>query len=212
MLDNNFYITTPRLAITYPDPKNEAHIAFSLELYKDYTTTDANGTVKHTIPDRAAAIAMMETRAAQIETTGYGRYYVSVLPPTSSPEEDEAERVQKSTLVGMVSLNLRNADAPPLPDIGFNLLPSTRGKGYATEAVEGLTKWYEKEKGVTELLGYCDDDNIASTKVLRRAGFELLGDRVIASLMNAGNVSQEHQGKLLVWTRGLKKDPKEYGL
>lgn len=212
MLDHSFYITTPRLAITYFNPRRESHIAFTLELYKDYKTTDENGNVKYTIPDRAAAIATMETREEQIETTGFGRYLVSVLPSASDPNEDIAERVQKSTPVGLVALNLRGADTPPLPDIGFNLLPSTRGKGYATEATEGLTKWYEKEKGVTEILGYCDDDNFASIKVLERTGFKLLGERDIAALTNPGNVSQYSSAKMLVWTRGLKKDPTEYGL
>ncbi|KAF1971253.1 hypothetical protein BU23DRAFT_556068 [Bimuria novae-zelandiae CBS 107.79] len=211
MLDFNFYITTPRLAITYFNPTKESHIAFTMELYKDYTSVDENGAVKKIMPDHAAAIKLMEDRAAQIESTGYGRYLVSVLPP-SDFSEDIAHRVRNATPVGLVGLNLRGPDTPPLPDIGFSLLPSARGKGYATEAVEGLTGWYASEKGVTELLGYCDEDNEASIKVLRRAGFELLGERDIAPLKNNGGVKHDQPEILLVWTRGLKKDPKEYGL
>ncbi|KAF2449938.1 hypothetical protein P171DRAFT_428058 [Karstenula rhodostoma CBS 690.94] len=212
MLDFSFYITTPRLAITYFNPSKESHIALTLELYKDYTTVDENGNTKPTIPDRAAAIDMMETRSTQIETSGYGRYCVSVLPPAES-HEDTAKRVENATPVGLVGLNLRGPDTPQLPDIGFNLLPAARGKGYAAEAVKGLSDYYDREKGVTELLGYCDDDNEASMKVLRRAGFELLGERNIRALQSPGQVSKgKHPLKLLVWVRGLKKDPKEYGL
>lgn len=213
MLDFSFYTTTPRLAITYLNPSKESHIAFTLELYKDYTTVDENGKTKPTIPDRAAAIDMMESRATQIETSGYGRYCVSVLPPPNESDDDTAKRVANATPVGLVSLNLRGPNTPPLPDIGFNLLPSARGKGYATEAVKGLSDYY-REKGVTELLGYCDDDNEASTKVLRRAGFELLGERNIRWEASPGQISSTSDGphKQLVWTRGLKKDPKEYGL
>ena len=212
MADHDFYITTPRLVITYFDPANEAHIAFNLDLYKDYTTIDENGNVKRTIPDRAAAIDMMETRVAQIKSTGYGRYLVSVLPPPSGKNEHILDRVRGATPVGLVSLNTRGPDALPLPDVGFNLLPSSRGRGYATEAVDGLLGWYERERGVTEVLGYCDDDNEASMKVLKRAGFELLGERYISGLMNYGGIKVAQPEKSLVWTRGLKKDPKEYGL
>ncbi|OAG06438.1 acyl-CoA N-acyltransferase [Paraphaeosphaeria sporulosa] len=213
MLDFDFYITTPRLVITYFNPSKESHIAFTLELYKDYTVVDENGTTKPTIPDHAAAIEMLEGRATQIETTGYGRYCVSVLPPPTDSNEDIAKRVENATPVGLVGLNLRGPDTPPLPDIGFHLLPSVRGKGYAAEAVKGLSDYYDREKGVTELVGYCNDDNEASMKVLRRAGFELLGERNIASLMSPGTISKGGQpNTLLAWARGLKKDPKEYGL
>jgi RimJ/RimL family protein N-acetyltransferase len=214
MLDFNFYITTPRLAITYFNPRKESHIAFTLELYKDYIVVDENANPKPTIPNRAAAIEMMQVRANQIETTGYGRYCVSVLAPPSDSDEDIASRVQNATPVGLVGLNLRGPNASPLPDIGFNFLPSARGKGYAGEAVKGLLEYYDREKGVTELLGYCDDDNEASIKVLRRAGFCLLGPSDVAELKSPGQVNKGEQQpqSLLVWTRGLKKDPKEYGI
>ena len=213
MLDFSFYTTTPRLAITYFNPTKESHIAFTLELYKEHTTIDENGNAQRTIPDRAAAIKMMEVRAAQIEASGYGRYCVSVLPPLTESVEDIAKRVQDATPIGLVGLNLRGTATPPLPDIGFNLLPSARGKGYATEAVRGLLDYYDREKGVTELLGYCDKDNEASRKVLRRAGFDLLGERNISALRDSGSINKHRQPmSALVWTRGLKKDPKEYGL
>lgn len=212
MLNHDFYITTPRLAITYFNPKDESHIAFTLELYKDYTIVDKDGNVKREIPDRAAAIALMEARASQIDSTGFGRYLVAALPPPSESNETITERVKKATPVGMVCINLRGPNTPPLPDVGYNLLPSTRGKGYATEALGGLTKWYEKEKGVTELLAYVDDDNEPSIRVLKRAGFELLGEGYNESLMNTGSISHDTPGKMMVWTRGLTKDPKEYGL
>ncbi|KAL5449005.1 hypothetical protein PMIN07_007714 [Paraphaeosphaeria minitans] len=213
MLDFDFYVTTPRLAITYLNPGNESHIAFTLELYKNYTTIGANGKPERSIPDRAAAIDLLEGRATQIETTGYGRYGVSLLPPSAEPDEDMAKRVENATPIGLITLNLRGPDTPPLPDIGFNLLTSARGKGYATEAAKGLMDYYDREKGVTELLGYCGSDNTASMKVLRRAGFELLGERNIGSLMTHVSIKKNGQRHaLLVWIRGLKKDPKEYGL
>ncbi|KAJ4304633.1 hypothetical protein N0V90_000159 [Kalmusia sp. IMI 367209] len=209
MPDYSFYITTPRLAITYFDASKEPHVAFTKELYKAYTKVDENGNIKPTIPDHAAAIKLIEERAAQIDSTGYGRYLISVLPSTDA---DITQRVETATPVGLVGLNLRGPDTPPVPDIGFNLLPSARGKGYATEAVAGLLGWYEREKGVTEVLGYCDDDNEGSKAVLRRSGFELVGYREIGAFMNSGGIPKERQPGLLVWTRGLKGELKDYGL
>lgn len=212
----NFCTTTPRLAITTYNITNESHIAFVLELYKEYTKIDEDGNVKPLIPDRAAAVAFMENRIVQVESTGYGRYLISVLPPADagSTDHDLEQRVQNATPVGHVTLNLRGPGTPPLPDIGFNLLPSARGKGYATEAAEGLAGWYEREKGVTEMLGYCDDDNEASVKTLKRLGFELLGERKLSQWTDPGSAHLYHvqTAPVLVWTRGLKKDPKEYGL
>ncbi|KAJ4360861.1 uncharacterized protein N0V89_001428 [Didymosphaeria variabile] len=214
MLDFSFYVTTPRLAITYFNPTKESHIDFTFEMYKDYTKVDENGNIEHIMPGRAAAIELIEARVTEIESTGYGRYCVSVLAPPSGPDDDTANRVQNATPVGLVGLNLRGPGTPPLPDIGINLLPSARGKGYALEAMKGLSDYYDREKGVTELLGYCDDDNTASKKVLRRAGFELLGERNIwvSQKSPAQVVTGEQPKSVLVWTRGLEKDPKDYGL
>ncbi|KAL1600619.1 hypothetical protein SLS60_007005 [Paraconiothyrium brasiliense] len=213
MLDFSFYVTTPRLALTYFNPTKESHIAFTLDLYKDYTKVDKDGNTERLIPDRAAAIDLMETRATQIESSGYGRYCISILPPPSGFDEDTASRVENATPIGLVGLNLRGPDAAPLPDLGFNLIPSARGKGYASEAVKGLLDYYDREKGVTELLGYCDEDNTASKKVLGRAGFECLGVRAVGALAAPGTVRMAWVPKsVLLWTRGLKKDPKEYGL
>ena len=212
MSNNNFHIITPRLVITHFDPSKESHIAFTLELYKDYTTIDKDGNVVREVPNRAAAIAMMETRVAQVKSTGFGRYLVSALPPSADSQETVSERIERATPVGIVTINVRGPNTPPLPDVGFNLLPSTRGKGYATEALEGLTRWYEKEKGMTELLAYVEDDNEPSMRVLKRAGFELLGERHVKSLANSGGLNRSSPKRLLVWTRGLTKDPTHYGL
>lgn len=229
MLDYSFYIPTPRLAIIYPNPSNETHVTFYLELYKNYTTVDEHGNTKYSVPDPAAATKLLQERAAQIESeNSYGRYILAILPPESASDNDSLKRVQKAIPVGIATLNLRGPGTPPIPgkkaipvkliinsylvDIGFSLLPSARGKGYATEAVEGLSGWFEREKGVTELLAYCDDDNKASMKVLERSGFESLGKRDFPTLMNSGSVGRTERPALMVYARGLKKELAEYGL
>ncbi|MGW0392651.1 GNAT family N-acetyltransferase [Streptomyces sp. NPDC003042] len=57
-------------------------------------------------------------------------------------------------------------------DIGYDLVPSARGHGYATRAVRALARWGFEQPGLTQLRATVDDGNPASHAVLRRAGFQ----------------------------------------
>lgn len=112
-----------------------------------------------------------------------GRSYNFVI----TVRDDPAERV-----IGMKGLN----QLIPLPNIGFQLLPETRGKGYASEALHWLLRaWWalarEKGQGQVNSAGpgseetdgngtrpekvyaNCNKANIASFRVLMKAGFEV---------------------------------------
>ncbi|MET9699749.1 GNAT family N-acetyltransferase [Streptomyces sp. NPDC006529] len=60
-------------------------------------------------------------------------------------------------------------------EIGYDLVPSARGNGYATEAVRALAAWALAQRGLTTLHATVDDDNLASHAVLGRAGFTRAG-------------------------------------
>lgn len=53
--------------------------------------------------------------------------------------------------------------------IGYNIRPSERGKGYGT-AILALTLEKAKELGLKRVLVTCDDNNIASAKVIEKNG------------------------------------------
>lgn len=55
-------------------------------------------------------------------------------------------------------------------EIGYGLVPSARGHGYATEAVLGLLEWL-RDEGVRDVVAECDVGNVASRAVLNRCGF-----------------------------------------
>ncbi len=59
--------------------------------------------------------------------------------------------------------------------IGYGLIPSVRGKGYASEALRGLLV-FARACGVTCVKGDTDHDNIASQRVMMAAGMRQAGE------------------------------------
>lgn len=71
--------------------------------------------------------------------------------------------------------NIGYVQAVPMDDdkweVGYHIVKSFAGKGYATEAVKAFLPVIMKELGITEILGICVAENIASIKVLEKTGF-----------------------------------------
>lgn len=61
--------------------------------------------------------------------------------------------------------------------IGYSVRPSQRGKGYATKIL-ALTLEKAKELRIKRILITCDDDNIASAKVIEKNGGKLADKRM----------------------------------
>jgi RimJ/RimL family protein N-acetyltransferase len=55
-------------------------------------------------------------------------------------------------------------------EVGYGLVPSARGHGYAAEALTALLA-VAAEHGVSRVLAATDNDNIPSQRTLERAGF-----------------------------------------
>ncbi|MFJ6793416.1 GNAT family N-acetyltransferase [Streptomyces sp. NPDC091268] len=66
-------------------------------------------------------------------------------------------------------------DAEGGAEIGYDLVPSARGRGFATHALKALTAWAFAHPGFTELRAVVAEDNTPSHAVLARAGFEAVG-------------------------------------
>ncbi|MDJ0380326.1 GNAT family protein [Streptomyces sp. G-G2] len=68
---------------------------------------------------------------------------------------------------------------PPDPDghveIGYDLVPSARGHGHATEALRALAAWAFAQPGLTELHATVAEGNLPSHAVLARTGFRRVG-------------------------------------
>ncbi len=62
-------------------------------------------------------------------------------------------------------------------EIGYGTMPSTRNKGYMTEAVQALSDWALMVPGIKMITAETERDNFASIRVLEKNGFSFLYDR-----------------------------------
>ena len=82
-------------------------------------------------------------------------------------------------------------DADGVAEIGYGLVESVRGLGYATEAVSAVIGWAAAH-GVSAVEAMADPGNTASHHVLERCGFEHVGE------------IDADEGRLLRWVRRLR--------
>ncbi|WP_223632620.1 GNAT family N-acetyltransferase [Planococcus sp. 4-30] len=61
-------------------------------------------------------------------------------------------------------------------EVGYGFLETYWGKGYATEAVEGLVAWAFNEMAVKKVIAETNWDNIGSIRVLEKVGMKKTRD------------------------------------
>ncbi|UVS78716.1 GNAT family N-acetyltransferase [Actinokineospora sp. UTMC 2448] len=71
------------------------------------------------------------------------------------------------------SLGLFWPPADGVVEIGYGVVPSRRGRGYAAEATRALTEFALTAPGVHTVRADVEPSNPASVRVLEKAGFEL---------------------------------------
>lgn len=71
-------------------------------------------------------------------------------------------------------IGFKSQPAEGIVEIGYGLVPSARGRGYAAEAVVALLG-VARHHGVSKVIADTDLDNVASQRTLIRAGFLLVG-------------------------------------
>lgn len=219
MTDPNFCIETPRLYLSYFMPSNEAHCNFLVHLYNTPEFIASIGGKPTSITTTAAARQRLEGRfRAEHARNGYGTYLVSLKSDPArtgsacdsisgdSPSLSScADRLASCRPMGTVSLMRGDsADSYKAPDIGYAIAPEETGKGYATEAAQGLISYARRELGVNEMFGFFAKGNAHSRRVLQKLGFE---DRGVRALKAFGGAESE------VWTLpGMNADLTVYGV
>ncbi len=143
--------------------------------------TDGVVTVRPTMPADAAHLHRLHTLPEVVAT--------SVPPLAPSPETTRRRCAEAATnwLTGnradMVICDAGTGapagdiglyyDAPPLLEamVGYSLLPEYRGRGLTARAVDLVAQWAFAQVGLARLVAGTAPDNVASQRVLERAGF-----------------------------------------
>lgn len=73
------------------------------------------------------------------------------------------------TFVGTMCFKGLNQDG--IVEVGYGVEAAYEGNGYATEAVSAIAQWASEQKGVKQIEAETDPENIASQRVLTKAGF-----------------------------------------
>ncbi|MER5885831.1 GNAT family N-acetyltransferase [Streptomyces sp. NPDC001941] len=107
--------------------------------------------------DLVAARHYLGRRAELGETQPYGPYVIRLR--------------EGGTVLGGVGFH-GPADADGQVTIGYGLVPSARGRGYASEALRALLD-FARASGVRRVIGDADQENVASHRVMGAAGMAL---------------------------------------
>ena len=83
------------------------------------------------------------------------------------------EPAARGRAVGLVVLMLR--PQPGVAGLGYWVVNSARGQGYATRAVRLLSDWALRDVGIKRVEAWVEPGNEASLRVLETVGFEVEG-------------------------------------
>ena len=108
--------------------------------------------------DVVAVTALLRATASQGERRPFGYYRIT--------------RLEDGRAIG--GIGFKGQPDGGCVEIGYGLVPSARGHGYAAEALMGLLD-IATEHGVSRVIADTTPDNIASQRTLVRAGFRLVG-------------------------------------
>lgn len=81
------------------------------------------------------------------------------------------ELKENNKLIGSISANAFD-DNNECYEIGYTIGKKYWNNGYATEALKAIIRFLNKEVGISKLICRCAIENIASEKVIKKAGFK----------------------------------------
>jgi RimJ/RimL family protein N-acetyltransferase len=78
---------------------------------------------------------------------------------------------ESDEVIGMIEIRIGGFKA----DVGYVVSRQHWGKAIATEALRSLADWALKQEAIYRLWALCDVDNVASARVLEKAGMQREG-------------------------------------
>jgi RimJ/RimL family protein N-acetyltransferase len=94
-------------------------------------------------------------------------------------------RKEDGALLGMIELRMQDFRA----DFGYGIARQYWGSGYATEAATAIVHWAIEQENIYRVWAVCDVENLASARVLEKAGLQKEG--VLRRYILHSNISQE---------------------
>ncbi len=94
---------------------------------------------------------------------------------SKQPEENKWEGLiidsESQTVIGDIGYKSGPNEQGEI-NLGYSVLPTYQGKGFATEAATGMVAWGLKQPGVEKIIATCSPQNNASIRVLQKAGLK----------------------------------------
>ena len=112
-----------------------------------------------------------------LSDTGLGLWMIRVKEPSHS--SSDAPDTSATGCAGLLPVSTAAEYEPRLAGLVEPLValaPNVWGRGYAHEALTTLLEYATLTLGISQLAGVTDVPNVASDRMLRRAGFVVLGE------------------------------------
>ncbi len=120
--------------------------------------------------DEAELKEKVASRARHFSETGFGKHLVF--------------EKGSDAFVGTCGIDPYQANGTPIHELGYRLMLSHWGKGYATEAATGAMKYYFEVLELPTLHAFALPQNAASLKIIGKLGFERCGEVSYNGLVN----------------------------
>jgi RimJ/RimL family protein N-acetyltransferase len=94
------------------------------------------------------------------------------------------EEKQSGKLIGFIGLAAQKYESPftPAVDVGWRLMPSAWGKGYATEGAKRCLQLAFEELKLDRVIAVCAATNKGSERVMQKIGMQKIGEFVHPNL------------------------------
>lgn len=100
-------------------------------------------------------------------------------------------RKDDNELIGMIELRIANGEA----DLGYVLAREAWGQGYATEMAIAVVSWAIEQEEITRIWATCDCENLASARVLEKAGLKF--EKVLNAYIVHPAISEDRRDSFL---------------
>nr|WP_279512900.1 GNAT family N-acetyltransferase [Halanaerobium saccharolyticum] len=131
------------------------------DLEKIYQMSQEEG-IKKWLPDQC-----YQNKKEAAEVINFLIECYSEIDPSTKPFVLGIELNENSDLIGHIGLS----PVGGLIEVGYAVEEKHQGAGYATEAVKGFSDWAQKEFNLEAIWGIVGKENLASAKVLEKAGY-----------------------------------------